>query len=181
MYRISRPWHWSERAARVQASWLRSSAFYPGPMNAQVFLVALAVILLFKNAKTPGAFLRHEVGGQGLRGGGLGGRLPGRRPERGPQSSAGPCLIHESNEIPIRYRRNSLQRHLCAGAEFPKALEDIVFTDMNRVELTSSLKRVGDSWEQIDENCFARRSHGRRFINIWMSFRERVLNTGPLW
>ena len=45
-------------------------------MNARVFLVvALAVILLFKNAKTPGAFLRHQVGGQGLRGGGLGGRL----------------------------------------------------------------------------------------------------------
>ena len=53
-----------------------------GPMNARVFLVvALAVILLFKNAETPGAFLRHQVGGQGLRGGGLGGRLPGHRVE----------------------------------------------------------------------------------------------------
>ena len=41
----------------------------------------MAVILLFKNAKTPGAFLRHQVGGQGLRGGGLGGRLPGHRVE----------------------------------------------------------------------------------------------------
>ena len=41
-------------------------------MNAQVFLVvAVAVIFLFKNAKTPGAFLRHQVGGQGLRGGRL--------------------------------------------------------------------------------------------------------------
>ena len=37
-------------------------------MNVQVFLVvAVAVILLFKNAETPGAFLRHQVGGQGLR------------------------------------------------------------------------------------------------------------------
>ena len=53
-----------------------------GPMNARVFLVvAVAVILLFKNAETPGAFLRHQVGGQGLRGGGLGGRLPGHRVE----------------------------------------------------------------------------------------------------
>ena len=51
-------------------------------MNARVFLVvAVAVILLFKNAETPGAFLRHQVGGQGLRGGGLGGRLPGHRVE----------------------------------------------------------------------------------------------------
>ena len=33
-------------------------------------VVALAVILLCKNAETPGAFLRHQVGGQGLRGGG---------------------------------------------------------------------------------------------------------------
>ena len=34
-----------------------------GPMNARVFLVvAVAVILLFKNAETPGAFLRHQVG-----------------------------------------------------------------------------------------------------------------------
>ena len=50
-------------------------------MNARVFLVvAVAVILLFKNAETPGAFLRHQVGGQGLRGG-LGGRLPGHRVE----------------------------------------------------------------------------------------------------
>ena len=41
-------------------------------VNARVFLVvAVAVILLFKNAETPGAFLRHQVGGQGLR------RLPG--------------------------------------------------------------------------------------------------------
>ena len=47
-------------------------------MNARVFLVvALAVILLFKNAETPGAFLRHQVGGQGLRSGGLENRLPG--------------------------------------------------------------------------------------------------------
>ena len=39
-------------------------------MNARVFLVvAVAVILLFKNAETPGAFLRHQVGGQGLRAG----------------------------------------------------------------------------------------------------------------
>ena len=38
-------------------------------MNVQVFIV-VAVILLFKNAETPGAFLRHQVGGQGLRGGG---------------------------------------------------------------------------------------------------------------
>ena len=53
-----------------------------GPMNAQVFLVvALAVILLFKNAETPRGFLRHEVGGQGLRGGGLGSRLTGHRVE----------------------------------------------------------------------------------------------------
>ena len=53
-----------------------------GPMNTRVFLVvAVAVILLFKNAKTPGAFLRHQVGGQGLRGGGLGGCLPGHRVE----------------------------------------------------------------------------------------------------
>ena len=53
-----------------------------GPMNARVFIVvAVAVILLFKNAETPGAFLRHQVGGQGLRGGGLGGRLPGHRVE----------------------------------------------------------------------------------------------------
>ena len=38
-----------------------------GPMNVRVFLVvAVAVILLFKNAETPGAFLRHQVGGQGL-------------------------------------------------------------------------------------------------------------------
>ena len=51
-----------------------------GPMNTRVFLV-VAVILLFKNAETPGAFLRHQVGGQGLRGGGLGGRLPGHRVE----------------------------------------------------------------------------------------------------
>ena len=45
----------------------------------RVFLVvvALAVILLFKNAETPGAFLRHQVGGQGLRSGGLENRLPG--------------------------------------------------------------------------------------------------------
>ena len=51
-------------------------------MNARVFLVvAVAVILLFKNAETPGAFLRHQVGGQGLQGGGLGGRLPGHRVE----------------------------------------------------------------------------------------------------
>ena len=36
-------------------------------MNARVFLVvAVAVILLFKNAETPGAFLRHQVGGQGF-------------------------------------------------------------------------------------------------------------------
>ena len=40
-------------------------------MNAQVFLVvAVAMIFLFKNAETPGAFLRHQVGGQGLQGGG---------------------------------------------------------------------------------------------------------------
>ena len=77
------PWHWSERPARAQAS-LRSSFFLSvgkksGPMNARVFLVvAVAVILLFKNAET---FLRHQVGGQGLRGGGLGGRLPGHRVE----------------------------------------------------------------------------------------------------
>ena len=51
-----------------------------GPMNVRVFIV-VAVILLFKNAETPGAFLRRQVGGQGLRGGGLGGRLPGHRVE----------------------------------------------------------------------------------------------------
>ena len=34
-------------------------------MNARVFLVvAVAVILLFKNAETPGAFLRHQVVGR---------------------------------------------------------------------------------------------------------------------
>ena len=52
-----------------------------GPMNVRVFIVAVAVILLFKNAETPGTFLRHQVGGQGLRGGRLGGRLPGHRVE----------------------------------------------------------------------------------------------------
>ena len=36
-------------------------------MNVRVFIV-VAVILLFKNAKTPGAFLRHQVGGQALEG-----------------------------------------------------------------------------------------------------------------
>ena len=77
------PWHWSERPARAQASLRR--AFYlaekkSGPMNVRVF-IAVAVILLFKNAETPGTFLRHKVGGQGLRGGGLGGRLPGHRVE----------------------------------------------------------------------------------------------------
>ena len=63
------PWHWSERPARVQAS-LRSSAFFlaekkSGLMNARVFLVvAAAVILLFKNAETPGAFLRRKSVGR---------------------------------------------------------------------------------------------------------------------
>ena len=34
-------------------------------MNVRVFLVvAVAVILLFKNAEAPGAFLRHQVGGR---------------------------------------------------------------------------------------------------------------------
>ena len=37
-------------------------------MNVQVFLVvAVAVILLFKNAETSGAFLRHQVGGQAFK------------------------------------------------------------------------------------------------------------------
>ena len=59
-------------------------------MNAQVFLiVAVAVILLFKNAETPGAFLRHQVGGRAFEAGA--GRLspwtscrnlPVRHPER---------------------------------------------------------------------------------------------------
>ena len=49
-------------------------------MNVRVFIV-VAVILLSKNAEAPGAFLRRQVGGQGLRGGGLGGRLPGHRVE----------------------------------------------------------------------------------------------------
>ena len=58
-------------------------------MNVRVFLVvAVAVILLFKNAETPGPFLRHQVGGQGLRGGGLGGRLPAHRVERATRWSA---------------------------------------------------------------------------------------------
>ena len=35
-------------------------------MNARVFIV-VAVILLFKNAKTPGTFLRHKVGGPSRR------------------------------------------------------------------------------------------------------------------
>ena len=34
-----------------------------GLMNVRVFIVAIAVILLFKNAETPGAFLRHQVAG----------------------------------------------------------------------------------------------------------------------
>ena len=39
-----------------------------GPMNVRVFLVvAVAVILLFKNAEAPGAFLRHQVGGPSRR------------------------------------------------------------------------------------------------------------------
>ena len=52
-----------------------------GPMNVRAFIVALAVMSLFKNAETPGAFLRQEVGGQGLRGGGLGSCLTGHRVE----------------------------------------------------------------------------------------------------
>ena len=47
-------------------------------MNARVFIV-VAVILLFLNVETPEAFLRHQVGGQDLQGGGLEGRLPGHR------------------------------------------------------------------------------------------------------
>ena len=39
-------------------------------MNAQVFLVvAVAVIMLFKHADTPGAFLRHQVGGRAFEAG----------------------------------------------------------------------------------------------------------------
>ena len=62
------PWHWSERRARVQVSSVPflSVAKKSGPMHARVFIVAVAVIVLFKNAETPGAFLRHQVGGQGL-------------------------------------------------------------------------------------------------------------------
>ena len=77
------PWHWSERPARAQASLRSSAPFFirrkkvRSDERASLLGVAAAVILFFKNAETPGAFLRHQVGGQGLRGGGLGGRLPG--------------------------------------------------------------------------------------------------------
>ena len=66
LYDMNFPLDWSERPARVQAScckvWLLflSVGKKSGPMNARVFIV-VAVILLFKNAETPGAFLRHQV------------------------------------------------------------------------------------------------------------------------
>ena len=103
------------------------------------------------------------------------------------QSDGGPCLQYEDS------KRNSLvtDARICMiteQVETPMDAENIESKDMNRVELTSVLERIGESWDQIDVHCFAKKSVGRRYISIaadspeeGLCYRTTLVKFGEDW
>ena len=106
------------------------------------------------------------------------------------QSDGGPCLQYDDSSIPISFKLNSLltDARICTiteQVETPMDAENIKIKDMNRVELTSVLERIGESWDQIDVHCFAKKSVGRRYISVaadspeeGLCYRTTLVRTG---
>ena len=102
-------------------------------------------------------------------------------------------MQYEDSSIPISFKRNSLvtDARICMiteQVETPMDAENIEIKDMNRVELTSVLEGIGESWDQIDVHCFAKKSVGRRYISIGadspeegLCYRTTLVKFGEGW